>query len=310
MSRNYGLGTRDMAQAGDRALRPACARGEMAYATVATLGERWRSFTSFAKGHGVGRMERVTPELVQQYGQDLAQRVRDKALSPAYAQNLVSAVNSVMGQVRSGWHSVSPTRDCGIEQRCAVRTTPPRGIDRDRLAPALDELRSSGNTHGAAVAELARELGLRSKEASLLNTRAALRQAQTHHTIRITDGTKGGRPRTVPITTTNQVVALQRAAAVQGRERALIPADQNWKTWRQGGLRDARETLQAHGISRLHELRAAYACDRYQQLTGHAAPVQTGTITDRTADRAARERIAAELGHGRAGIAAAYIGGR
>lgn len=309
MSRNYGLGTRDMAQAGRMALAQACKRGELSFASVDTIADRWSQFAAFAKAEGVGRMERITPELVQQYGRSLADQVTAGKMSPAYGQNMVSAVNTVMHQVRE-WKSVSPTKDCGIAARSNIRDTPPLSIEREQLGRALDALRDAGRHRGAAVVELARELGLRSKEASLLDVGKALKEAQNRGVVTISEGTKGGRVREVPITRPEQISTLSRAAAAQGDARALIPADQNWQQWREGGLRDTREAVQEHTGGGLHDLRAAYACDRYNQITGAVAPVMGGQILDRQADKEARERISNELGHDRIEVTASYLGGR
>ncbi len=63
------------------------------------------------------------------------------------------------------------------------------------------------------------------------------------------------------------------------------------------------------GIRGFHDLRAAYACDRYQQLTGYAAPAVVGArLADRETDVSARKIISAELGHGRIDVVAAYVG--
>lgn len=86
-----------------------------------------------------------------------------------------------------------------------------------------------------------------------------------------------------------------------------MPPDTHWKAWKDHGLRAIRDTLQQHGIERLHDLRSAYACERYQQLTGHPAPVLGGQAP-RPLDRAARRQIAGELGHGRTDITNSYIG--
>lgn len=310
MSRNYGLGTRDMAQAGRIALSQACKRGEMSFSSVDTISDRWSLFTAYAKAAGVGRMERITPELVIEYGRSLARHVASGEMSPAYAQNMVSAVNSVLQQVRE-WKSISPTKDCGIQQRRHVRDTPPMGIERGaELSRALHALRDAGQHRGAAVVELAREFGLRTKEASLLDASRALKEAQKRGAVTILNGTKGGRQRKLPIVALRQLQALQRASAVQGNARAIMPPDQNWKQWRENGLRDARETLQEHGIDRIHDLRAAYACDRYSQLTGAPAPVNWGQIRDKSIDKWARKVISEELGHGRIDVVASYIGGR
>lgn len=310
MSRNYGLGTRQMASAGRIALARSAAQKAMSFSTVDTVADRWRQFASYAKDHGIGRMERVTEGFVIAYGKALAAKVDNGKFSPAYAQNLVSAVNTVMRLVRPDWKTVSPTGKCGIETRCTIRTTVPAGTDRTVADQAITALRDAGLPHAAAVAELARELGVRSKEAALLDASRALREAQGRGAILVTDGTKGGRPRELTITHQRQLEALTRAAALQGRERALIPADENWKSFREGQLRDGRELLQAHGIAGYHDLRAAYACDRYQVLTGQPAPVFGAPIADRALDKRVRMQLAHELGHARIDVISEYIGGR
>jgi hypothetical protein len=60
-------------------------------------------------------------------------------------------------------------------------------------------------------------------------------------------------------------------------------------------------------------VRAAYACQWYEFITGAPAPVMTGGIMTaaRDADLDARRKIAVELGHGdeRIDVTAAYLGG-
>ncbi|VVN09696.1 integrase domain-containing protein [Pseudomonas fluorescens] len=309
MSRNYGLGSRNMASAARVALDRAAQRGELSFSSVATLSERFSQFASAASAQGIGRMERISPEGVQAYGQQLAAQVQRGELSAAYAQNLVSAINTVMRLVRN-WPSVSPTKACGIAQRCAVRDTPPLGVDRTVLERGLEQLRGDDQLRAAAVANLARELGLRSKEAALLNAHKALQEARECGHVTIVDGAKGGRSRTVPISQERQLSVLAKAATLQGTGRSLIPVEQNWKQFRENTLRQGRGPLQQAGITGYHDLRAAYACERYQQLTGHPAPVIAGGIVDKDQDRAAREQISAELGHGRIEVVAEYIGGR
>lgn len=309
MSRNYGLGSRDMASAARIALDRAAQRGELSFSSVATLTERFSQFVNAVRAQGIGRLERISPELVQAYGQHLSTQVQRSELSPAYAQNLVSAINTVMHLV-CDWSSVSPTKACGIAQRCAVRDTPPLGVDRTLLERSFDQLRGNDQLRAAAVADLARELGLRSKEAALLNVHKALQEARDSGQVTIIDGTKGGRGRTVPVLQEQQLSALANAAIQQGVGRSLIPVEQNWKQFRENTLRQGRIPLQQVGITGYHDLRAAYACDRYQQITGSPAPVITGGIVDKHLDRLAREQISSELGHGRIDVVSEYIGGR
>ena len=140
--------------------------------------------------------------------------------------------------------------------------------------------------------------------------RAALREAQERGVVTITAGTKGGRAREVPVSE-RALASLERAAQAQGGDRSLVPASETWQSWREGTLREARELVQAHTGAGLHDLRAAYACDRYEAITGHAAPVVAGErLADRGVDREARMTIAEELGHGRIDVVSAYVGGR
>ena len=205
---------------------------------------------------------------------------------------------------------MSPTKDCGIDQRSAIREDAPGALDRSAYGRAIEAVREQMGGRAAAVVELARELGLRSKEASLLDARAALAEASARGTVTVTEGSKGGREREVPITSPGQVQALERAAQAQGDARAVMPPNENWQSWREGQLRDARELVQAATGGGLHDLRAAYACQRYEALTGHAAPCAGGQIEDRERDQAARLAVAEELGHGRAEVTSEYLGGR
>lgn len=305
---NYGLKTRDLAKAGRFAMNQAARDGSISYATAAAVGERWQAFAEFAKTEGVKRLEGVTEQLVTSYAQAIAATVEAGNRSPAYGQNLVSAVNSVMALVTQGeWQSVSPTKAGGIAARDNVRIEAPQGLNRGDVTTIADTMRNNGQARGAVIIELARDFGLRSKEASLLNARQALREGSERGWVTISDGTKGGRPREVPITHAGQLETLARAAAIQGNHRSLVPASQTWAQWRAGSLRQARETLQAHGISRIHELRSAYAVDRYQQETGCLPKMMGGNI-DKATDRAARLVVAGELGHSRIAITVSYLG--
>ena len=302
-TRNFNLGSRDMTKAAAVALNRDREAGQISYSTVANTLNRFEKFREYARDNGVGRFERVDRELVQGYAQSL----RERGYSPSYQQNLLSAVNSVMSRVSEyggrSWESVSARAE-GLQQRSFVRTE--QTASREQSSAAIQAM----SPRAAAVAELARELGLRSKEAALLNNNNALKQAETRGSITVVDGTKGGREREIPITDQRQVEALRNAATVQGSERNIVPPGQSWNTFRNGELNDNRGAMQAQGIKGYHELRSAYAADRYEQLTGHAAPANGGQIADRDADRAAREQISSELGHGRIDVVSEYVGGR
>lgn len=312
-----------MKKAGIFALKNAEMIGAISFQSSADQGQRWSQFCKFAAEHGVRQMEYVDAALVVEYGRQLAAQVgstlnrsrggtRPDAELPSIgastAQNRVSAVNSVLTLATRGqWVPVSPTcqAECGITRRIHVRKTPPSGLDREHLQRALSAL----DARGQAITCLARELGLRSKEASLLDAVSALNEAVKTGEVTIERGTKGGRSRRFTVSSGRQLKALQQAADVQGSSRAVMPSEENWESWRENGLRHIRETLKKFGIRGIHELRSAYACDRYEQLTGFLAPVLGGNAP-RDLDREARQQISAELGHSRINITNAYLGGQ
>ena len=92
----------------------------------------------------------------------------------------------------------------------------------------------------------------------------------------------------------------------------LVALHESYRNLLQEIIRPARDILHAHNLKGFHELRAAYACERYEQITQHHAPINGGHCCqlDRSLDREARRQISFELGHGRIDVVAAYIGGR
>jgi hypothetical protein len=90
----------------------------------------------------------------------------------------------------------------------------------------------------------------------------------------------------------------------------VIPADLTWRQWNTRVHHVWAAVRDDFSLKKLHDLRAAYACERYRTLTGSAAPVIEGRrLADCDTDRAARNTIAQELGHGRSDVVSAYIGG-
>jgi hypothetical protein len=107
--------------------------------------------------------------------------------------------------------------------------------------------------------------------------------------------------------------ALQLARhASPSRSRNMLARDESYAAFLQQPVLPARKTLHEQGLKGFHELRAAYACERYEQLTGHAAPVNGGHCyrIDRDLDQQSRQQISVELGHNRIDVVSAYIGGR
>jgi len=306
--RNFGFG-KQMAWAGKNAL--ADRYGDGHYGTQAAHSERWNQFCRYAREQGVRDVRQVTEALVKDYGHSLQQQVAVDEMAVSYAQNLLSSINVVLETMRGDLQvRVSPSELVG--ERSSVRQEIPAGLERERLQQAASDLRDRGEERVAVIAELARELGLRFREASLLDCQRALQQTEHKGAVNITEGTKGGRGHLVdrwvqvlPLAT----VTLQRAAELQGEGRNLIPEGSSYAQWRDHAYHAWSGVSHESGLKGFHDLRAAYACERYQQLTGCPAPVVAGErVASKEADRTARETISTELGHGRVDVVSAYVG--
>lgn len=306
-----------MARAGQMALDSAAESGAVSYSTAATNGERWGEFVDFARAELDAKyMEQITPEGVIAYGEALQARVEAGELSPATAQNYVSAVNSVMNLATQGkWESVSPTKDCGIDQRSGIATEN-RAISESQHT----DLKGAVSDRIGVLLDCQRSLGLRFEESAKLDARSALAEAKETGQVTIDAGTKGGLERTVPASP-EAVAALSRAAAIQGGDRSMIPSGQSYASFQ----REAYAELREAGGTGFHGERHSYAQERYAELVGANAPVVEGwgreerfeRLADalgvsvdeaRAIDEAARAQIAEELGHGRTEVTNAYLG--
>ena len=303
-TKNHGYGRR-MDYAGKKVLESHFGGGH--FSSVASHTERWSAFSEWAKETGIRDMRDITAEHISKY----AAQMKDAGIAIATMHNRISTINTVLGHAREGdWRKVSPREMVGAS-RSQVRTEAPVMLDRDAYSAALSDLKSAGLDRAAAALGLARELGMRSEEASKADLDRLVREADRLGRIDVQEGTKGGRtaPRWVPVTEAGRVALQAAVAARPAGSRNLLAPGETYRAWREGELRAGRDLLHSHGARGYHDARAAYACERYAILTGHLAPAVAGHRgADRGADRAAREVIARELGHGRADVCRAYVG--
>ena len=93
--------------------------------------------------------------------------------------------------------SIKPAQYVG--ERTHVRSEAPRTDDRSHLQKSIQALNARNEPRVAMVALLARDFGLRFKEASMLDTNKALKQAIRLNRINIIEGGRGkGQDRWVP----------------------------------------------------------------------------------------------------------------
>ena len=301
--KNYGYG-RDMGYAGRQVLQDRFGGGH--FATVATQGQRWTQFAEYMRAeHNIRDMRQITQEHAAEYV--VSMRARNTAIKTMH--NAISAINVTLGHASAGvWQSMSPADTVGAS-RCDVRESAPASLDRESMQAARDALAET--PRAAAVYGMALATGMRAREASLANYDRLSREAAKLGSINITDGTKGGRTAPRWVVATPQVREAIAAAIASRPEGSLnmLASGECWKQWRDGELRTGREALHSIGVPGYHDARAAYACQRYEQVTGHAAPCVNGARTaPRCDDRTARTVVSHELGHGRSQVAASYVG--
>ncbi len=311
--RNHGLRSRDMASALKNAL---IERGQ-SYKSIATNASHLRDFAEHAKSQGVKDLRNLERGHIQDYAENLRNRVERAEISPATAQNRLSAVNTAIEQARQNRElHVAGVRDANLQSRTLVATQ-----DKSLPFESHKSICSEVSDRLSAQMELQRELGLRFKESALINAKSALEQAQKAGVITISEGTKGGRCRDVPITRPEQLAALEQGASIQGNDRSLIPTEQRFSEYQKA----AYEEISKHGIS-FHSERHAYANDRFLSITGLESPVradlskfnswyeyaektlQIASEGVREIVSAARLQVSAELGHGRINVTGAYLG--
>ncbi|CDT74153.1 Phage integrase family protein (fragment) [Vibrio diabolicus] len=86
---NFGLQNRDMIRAGLNALK----ENVQSFQTRETLHDRWRVFATWAKAElEIKDMRKLETHHLQQYAEHLRERFERDQISPATAQNYMSAV--------------------------------------------------------------------------------------------------------------------------------------------------------------------------------------------------------------------------
>ncbi|MGY2210006.1 integrase [Pseudomonas rhodesiae] len=316
--RNFGFG-RQLSYAGPQALKDLFGDGH--FATVKAHSDRWQAFVRWClseEGPRLNDARQIDREVLMRYAVHVREQVDQGIVGIATAQNRLSSVNRTMAALRGDQYVKipSPSKALGM-QRSNVRGEAPQGQDRAQIELIARALSERGQQRVTAIVHLARETGMRLREAILADLPRLQREAGQLGKINIQDGTKGGRsgasaPRWIAVT--DQIRgALDRAwEASPSGSRNLLAPNESYKEFMQSVVRPARDLLHEHGLKGFHELRAAYACERYEQLIGFPAPVNGGRVhhEDRALDQRARKQISHELGHNRIDVVSAYIGGR
>lgn len=266
-----------------------------AYATQANRRKGLKSIANdlYALGYKIEDPRSIKPKHVEA----LVSHWHQKNLSPATIKNRMGWVRWWAEKVNKASIIPRDNADLGIEPRKAAN---------DNRAWSLNKNTPLACPYAQASLMLIQAFGLRVEEALKIKPVKADRKVY----IKLEGSwTKGGRPRELPISKSDQKAALDFAKKVAGNG-ALIPDDKSFKEQRNVF---EYQTLK-HGMRNLHGLRHAFAQQRYFELTGWKAPKAGGpeqhrlVPSEKNLDRWARKIISEELGHSRINITKIYLG--
>jgi integrase len=177
-----------------------------------------------------------------------------------------------------------------------------RGVD---AVAKIDEIALSC-PYTAVQLKLQAAFGLRVEESFMLRPVEAVRDPRM---LAVTRGTKGGRPREVPIG--QKLAILEEAARLgNGVSGSTVPAGRTLKQWRDWYY----YVLAKHGVTKSglgvtsHGLRHGYLQTLYEQESGVPAPVKrAGLRPDPKEHEEAMRRVVEAAGHSRVTKANAYL---
>lgn len=224
------------------------------------------------------------------------------------AQNISSGtIKNRMSCLR--WWAEKINRHCVIARSNDQYGIPDRSFIQaisKAMVLSQSQLNAVKDTHVRMSLQLQQAFGLRREEALKISPKWA-HQGDT--LVLKNSWTKGGRQRSIPITTQNQRDLLEQAKQL-AKNGSLIPA---YRSYVQQLKIYERHTANA-GLSKMHGLRHAYAQQRYKSLAGWECPHAGGpswmrlSKEQRLLDRETRLTISAELGHEREQITSVYLG--
>ncbi len=312
--RNLGLGNR----CAQRALFNAYKETVHSYASEAHAKSATKRLVNYLnEKHAIKDLRHVKREHIIGFAKTLLEECDNEELSVRTAKNYLSAINCAFANARLDEQlTVHPVKHAGFPTTSGVTK-----VDRSSTDKEHQLARSIVSPRLSTQMLLQRLFGLRFKESCLLNCYTALQQALQKGYITVEYGTKGGRPRTVSITSLEQVNALMEATFYQRECSSLIPEHLSWAQYQD---RCYREIAPLENYS-FHSERHHFAQDRYHSLMGVECPVKLGMgITEhieylskvkgvayeqvKQLDIEVRGIIAQDLGHNRVSITRSYLG--
>lgn len=285
--------------------------------SIATMSSRFKQFSEWLRNeHQVKDLRYIKKSHILHYGQVLNEKIASNEIAASTAQNYLSAVNRVLKHARNDSElHVNAVSECRFQRRTGIAVSS-RHVEHLKGINLTSKL----GGHLESIILLQKQFGLRFEESCKIDVAFSIKQANEFGTITVSEGTKGGRKRIVPITNNSQIKALEQAYKFQNG-KSLIPESSTYIKFK----RSCYKAIENESI-RFHDFRHTFAQNRYQQLTGVMPPVRTGLKhglnhhkfianqlsislgSAKELDLKARMKVSSELGHNRPEITNAYLG--
>lgn len=265
-----------------------------------TQADRMRSLSLAARQlREAGFRQMKASSLKGKHVQTLLERWQGEGLSSGTIKNRLSHLRWWAEKVGKAGILPADNTQLGVAERRYVTNI----SKAQELGTGLEQVT---DVHVRMSLQLQAAFGLRREEA--IKFQPSYADRRDHITLKGA-WSKGGRERTVPITTTAQRDVLRAAHHLAGTG-SLIPANKTYIQQRH--VYDGQ--CKAAGLSNMHGLRHQYAQMRYEILTGWKSPAAGGLgkaqfgLSQRLVDRHARQQISRELGHERLTVTSIYLG--
>ncbi|MDG3084728.1 integrase domain-containing protein [Vibrio hannami] len=323
-SRNCGLRSRDINQAGKNAMWEKFNAGQVGFQTVIEQSTRFTQFSGFIRENfNVGDIRNITRDHVIQYAEQLNAKIVADDISVKTGHDYLSAVNSILSQAIGNASLRVTGSEAGLPSRSGVATQNKAITNTEH-----NNIKSQLSERHAIMSDMQRAFGLRFEEASKANPSVMLKEALQKQAITVSEGTKGGQSREVPIRSQVQIDILRTASVFQGNHHSMIPNGQTYAQFHSQSYREFGR-LSYHTHSERHSYAQQSYSNHIQQKTGVqnilcpvAAGISHGTqhinyiaekagLTVENAkalDNYARIQVAEELGHHRMDITNSYLG--
>ena len=284
----------------------------------------------------IRNLSQISADTINQYAEELQDRLHDDSLSPKTVVNYISTINMIVRYIDKSDLAVS-ARELGIHKGSAIAA-----VDRsvsEKTHQAFQDYLSSHATKDVRYealrksVELQRSLGLRARESFAIKA-DTIKDALRTGTLSLSkiDMTKSYRPRDIKIVSSQQKNLLQQTHAFMKENgwHSLINPNQTLQShsgWAYRQVLSFQKTEKGAGYH-FHSERHAYAQSRYSSLWEEKAGVRieapvkasgnwqeyasskTGLLSQKIKeiDKEIRLVVSAELGHNRISITRAYLG--